>query len=271
MVTADAYNWDVRGIVLGLLIGLAQAAVPDASLYQRRRATLAEAHPDCAGVLFAQSDSDVHHLRSSFFQEPNFFYLTGWREPGAILLITRDRQALFLPERDLAQERWTGPRTSADMEGVEQLTGFRHVASVTQFETQLRAALERAPRLCTLRDTPQWDRLAQMQPLREIRDLRPSLARMRMTKSAEEIRHQGAAPVVGGFGPGFRAGHHRGERVMGDVDEQAIFRGRTAGIGDTQSQCVDAGGEFEFQHGGVSEHDAVLRPFEGEPVAVRIA
>ena len=55
--------------------------------YQQRREELRKELKNGVTVLFGRSLRDSSDLRSGFFQEPNFYYLTGWMEPGAILLL----------------------------------------------------------------------------------------------------------------------------------------------------------------------------------------
>ena len=43
--------------------------------------------------------ADPSDLHDTFYQEPNFEYLTGWHEPGAALLLTPKDEVLFLPPR----------------------------------------------------------------------------------------------------------------------------------------------------------------------------
>src|ERR1700694_1690791 len=54
--------------------------------YRSRRIELRKSLADGVIVLFGRADQD-EDLRTGFFQESNFFYLTGWREPGAILVM----------------------------------------------------------------------------------------------------------------------------------------------------------------------------------------
>src|SRR5829696_5895380 len=78
--------------------------------YKQRRATLREALPDSLIVLFGATERENGELRSGFFQTPDFYYLTGWREPNAIMVITPTSETLLIPKRDAVQERWTGPK-----------------------------------------------------------------------------------------------------------------------------------------------------------------
>ena len=61
--------------------------------------------------------NDVDYI---YHQDPNFYYLTGYREPHAVLLIFKDKQAkedgtyyneiIFVQPRDAFAEMWTGRR-----------------------------------------------------------------------------------------------------------------------------------------------------------------
>lgn len=59
-----------------------------------------------------------------YHQDPNFYYLTGLREPNAVLIVYKDQQnfgndfstkeILFLQKRDPKNEQWTGKRLGVD-------------------------------------------------------------------------------------------------------------------------------------------------------------
>ncbi|HWC00113.1 MAG TPA: aminopeptidase P N-terminal domain-containing protein, partial [Bryobacteraceae bacterium] len=72
--------------VLALCAAALPASQPDA-VYRARREHLRKDLPEGVTVLFGRTEKDNDDLRSGFFQEPNFYYLTGWLEPGAILLL----------------------------------------------------------------------------------------------------------------------------------------------------------------------------------------
>src|SRR5260370_23927016 len=73
--------------------------------YQKRRADLRKSLNGVM-VLFGAVESD--DLHSGFFQDTNFLYLSGWREPGAAMVLTPKEEILFLPPRDTHQELYTG-------------------------------------------------------------------------------------------------------------------------------------------------------------------
>src|SRR6185503_6372932 len=85
-----------------------------------RRSRLLEKLSDGVIVLFAYTELEGSSLRTAFRQESNFYYLTGWNQPGAILLLIHPlkeknspvydevsrlpRQILYLPSRNPKQE-----------------------------------------------------------------------------------------------------------------------------------------------------------------------
>jgi hypothetical protein len=72
-----------------LVLALAGSALMAAGItpqeYQHRRGELRKSL-DGVMVLFGAEEPD--DLHTGFFQESNFLYLSGWREPGAVMLVT---------------------------------------------------------------------------------------------------------------------------------------------------------------------------------------
>jgi Xaa-Pro aminopeptidase len=97
----------------------------DQDEYARRRKKLAEQLPEgCVALIGAASE--VHRngdTQYRFRQESDFYYLTGFNEPDALLVITagQDYQCtLFNRPRNPAAEQWTGRRLGQD-DAVHQL------------------------------------------------------------------------------------------------------------------------------------------------------
>jgi Xaa-Pro aminopeptidase len=66
------------------------------------------------GAFESLRNGDVHHR---FCQDSDLFYLTGFEEPHALLIITSGKQSesiLFNQPRVFAEEQWTGPRLGQD-------------------------------------------------------------------------------------------------------------------------------------------------------------
>jgi Xaa-Pro aminopeptidase len=137
-------------------------------------------------VVLGQPDRETDELRYGFQQDPNFYYLTGWNQPGAILLLEGSREVLFLPKHNPDREKWTGPRAAAEDAEVAGLTGFATVLPVERFEAELAAALERRSKIYTVGEAA-VARLSALAPMREVVDAQRTLARLRMIKSAGEV------------------------------------------------------------------------------------
>lgn len=165
-------------------------------MHRARRADLRKALPDGITVLVGNTEHEAGDALNGFFQEPNFYYLTGWNEPGAILLLAPKREGgdgipeeiLFLPRRNPEQEKWTGRKADPDDAAVRARTGFAAVMPAETMEAQLRKLLESYPRIYTLKHRETASKLAALAPLRDITEAAPAIARLRMKKSPEELQ-----------------------------------------------------------------------------------
>ncbi|MEX2260996.1 MAG: Xaa-Pro peptidase family protein [Bryobacteraceae bacterium] len=163
-----------------------------ADVHKTRRDELRKALPEGITVLFGNTEKEAGDSTTGFIQEPNFYYLTGWREPGAILVLSpaadaQPNEILFIPRRSPEQEKWTGPKADPEDSAVARSTGFETVMPAERMETELRRLLERYPKLYKLQDHPASARLAALAPLREISNAANQIAKLRMKKSPEEI------------------------------------------------------------------------------------
>jgi Xaa-Pro aminopeptidase len=122
--------------------------------YRARRVALSQklASKDInsgVAVLFAATEPEGPNAVYGFRQDNNFFYLTGWAEPGAAVVIAPAIEAngdtparpyteiLFLPVHNRTQERWTGPKLSAEDREAPSITGFDRVAPLNQISDLL--------------------------------------------------------------------------------------------------------------------------------------
>lgn len=165
------------------LAGSAAVAGPDE--YRERRAKLRKSIGDNIAILFGAVEST--DLRVAFFQESNFFYLTGWTEPGAVLVLTPQSEVLLLPSRNPGRERYNGQRSASGDPGIAAATGFESVLPAESFEANLLKWAETGAAVYTFLKTPGASAIERMLPLREVRNLSPLMAKLRMTKSEAEL------------------------------------------------------------------------------------
>ena len=107
--------------------------------YRSRRDRVAELIKGNILVLKAAPDQELVEYQ----QEDNFYYLTGFDEPDAILLLNAAampaEEFLFIPDRKPADERWTGQKLGPGSEA-EKVTGFKKVLSISEFDSTLEKA-----------------------------------------------------------------------------------------------------------------------------------
>lgn len=194
--------------VLNATLALALDRQPGAD-YRARRVALSKQLNGGVVVLFAALDPDNDY--TNFRQENDFFYLTGWDAPRAALLIAPEVSAtdktparpyteiLFLPTRNLVEERWTGVKLGPENSQAATQTGFDRVASLDQMHEELSkllpqpratiyTALAEAP-ATTPSSTPlEWLKRSNAFPnYTSFQDVHAKIAELRKHKDAGEI------------------------------------------------------------------------------------
>src|SRR5258708_3018116 len=105
--------------------------------YHARRVALAEKLKGGVAIYFAAVEPVLDFM--PYRQDEDFYYLTGWNEPGAALLIEGAggsgeiepahpyREVLFLPTRNLRLERFTGEKLDGTSPDAAKITGVAEV------------------------------------------------------------------------------------------------------------------------------------------------
>jgi Xaa-Pro aminopeptidase len=171
---------------------VAAAVVPAASPatkvpqdeFRSRRAALRKS---LDGVFLLRGRIEAHDQVFRLGQDPNFYYLTGWTEPGAALLLTPTQEILFLPRHDEHAERYGGIRASAEDANARAITGFDQVLPIEKLESTLDTALAEHARLYAPWTESYAGQLRARYPFREVADATPLIAKLRLKKSEAEI------------------------------------------------------------------------------------
>jgi Xaa-Pro aminopeptidase len=175
----------VRRLLIGLLLfAWAGAAKFPLDEYRARRANLRKS---LTGVLVLFGNIEARDQIYRVAPEPNFYYLTGWTEPGARLLITPAREILFLPHHNERLEHYEGRRSSAEDKDAQASTGFEEVLPIEKFEAELDKALDSYEALFALLHQPSTEKLTSRHPFREISDAAPLITKLRVKKSSAEL------------------------------------------------------------------------------------
>jgi Xaa-Pro aminopeptidase len=113
--------------------------------YRARRMALGQELQGGVTVLFAGEESQLDV--GPFRQDSDFYYMTGWTEPGAALLIAGDapsaasprfyKEILFLPARNLHEELYTGEKMDAATPGAAATAGVDDVEPMAELPAEL--------------------------------------------------------------------------------------------------------------------------------------
>lgn len=136
----------MRNILCGIILSLSfvsysqtndqPADFLDKEFHRSRREKVRENLPaKSVAVFFANATRNrANDVEYRYHQDPDFYYLTGYREPHAVLMIFKENQVaangkqyneiIFVQPRNVTQEMWTGRRLgdikTKEMLGLEQ-------------------------------------------------------------------------------------------------------------------------------------------------------
>jgi len=112
-----------------------------------RRQKLRERMPaNSVAVFFANPVRNrANDVDYTYHQDPDFYYLTGYREPNAVLIVFKEKQKatagtdydeiIFVQARNEREETWTGRRLGPD--GVTRQLGFKMAFNGADFDGYL--------------------------------------------------------------------------------------------------------------------------------------
>jgi Xaa-Pro aminopeptidase len=192
--------------------------------YRARRVALSDKLDGGVAVLFASTEAEGPNAIYGYRADNNFFYLTGWSEPGAAVVIAPPVAAkgdapgrpyseiLFLPAHNLTQEKWTGPKLGADDPKAAEITGFDRVATLDQMHELLQqivpqkgvviySAIAESPATTPSTTPLEWLKRSNAFPVRvEFAGIDEKIAELRKHKDAGEIgriKHATEASIAG--------------------------------------------------------------------------
>ncbi|MFY9911049.1 MAG: aminopeptidase P family protein [Candidatus Sulfotelmatobacter sp.] len=196
----------VLGLLLFAMSTFAIERQPNSDYHARREALAKKV--DGVVVLFAATENEGPNDLYGFRQDDNFYYLSGLSEPGAALLIAAAAEAkdnaparayteiLFLPPRNLMQEKWTGPKLGAENPEAPKITGFDRVEDMGQLPSEV-ARFMAGARPTIYSDVASDDEpspstrpaafLKRLNRYLVFQDVKPMLSSLRTTKDAGEM------------------------------------------------------------------------------------
>jgi Xaa-Pro aminopeptidase len=187
-----------RGFGFSLLSACVSASFGQVanSPYRKRRGSLAEKTRGGAVLLFTGIQPDDDRLQ--YRPDSNFYYLTGWRKPGAALLIASGHPAsgvlaarsyeeiLFLPEPNPWGEHLTGPMLSARDPAAPAIADVDRVESLSALDEEVQRLTVGSNGLYVMHPSGGLDAVQSAWRGRRM-DLEPALKSMRMVKDQQEM------------------------------------------------------------------------------------
>lgn len=170
------------------------AELPKEEFGERRTRVFTQMQPNSALLLFSEIEKRRNNdCTYPFRQDSYFWYLTGFNEPNAALLLLKTEQTekaiIFLRPRDPLLETWNGRRLGVEL--APQQLNVNEAYSIEEFDTVLPKILKNLTALYYVPEIHTWgDKLVTESAMSfsEILDWRPMLSEMRLIKSPNEIR-----------------------------------------------------------------------------------
>jgi Xaa-Pro aminopeptidase len=245
-------------------------------VYKERREKLMQQIGNEAVAVFYTNPERNRNADLEFPYAPNsdFYYLTGFREPNAILVLAPKgtnvrsledstktvtvRELLFVQQRNLVAEKWNGRRYGPA--GAMKLRGFEYAITNDKFKTMLPSLFwgSGTKSLCvpTLRSDLSGEMAELLEPLKttleqvskyntsiEVRDPTQLVRKMRVIKSPEEVALLAKATEISA------AAHRQAmmsvEPGMGEYELEAVYEYVFRKLGAEQNgyPCIVASGE----------------------------
>jgi len=268
------------------------------SAFQLRRKQLAAQLPADSIAFFPANrehcrNGDVHYR---FRQDSDFYYLTGFNEPDALLVLCDGKSILFNRARNPKLEQWTGPRLG-QAAAVECL-GVDEAFDEAVMDTVL-------PSLCAGKKAfffvkgrhPYWEERLMLGGFEKesITDIKPLISEMRLFKSAVEIdaMRKAATISVAAHLRAMRACRHLKTEyeleaeILYELTRQGCYSlaydsivasGNNACVlhytANNQPLCpkslvlIDAGGEYDYYAADITRTYPVSGRFSGEQKAI---
>jgi len=175
-------------------------------LFSDNRVELLEQLPENSLAIVAAADFMPKSADQNFpfYQNSDFFYLTGLNQEKSVLCLCKShpnpamREVLFLLAASPEMETWTGHRYTKDE--VRQISGIQTILSLDDFHSKLKELMVLSKKVYFLKneavnylqEIPTWpdllsQRIKNDYPLHEYDRLSPLLATMRLIKKTAEI------------------------------------------------------------------------------------
>lgn len=239
--------------------------MPLAEFQARRERVLAQMAENSVWVIFTESEKrrnrDCDYL---FRPDSDFWYLTGFAEPQAALLLLKKqgvgRSVLFLRERDPLKETWNGRRLGT--EKAPDTLAVDEAYDIEQIDEVLAEKLQDLSACYYAEGGQPWGDVVMKQATSlSFQDWRPILAEMRLIKSELEVALIQQACQISAFGHLRAMKQTRPNRYEWEIEGEIQYEYSRFGARFPAYNHIVAGGENAcILH--YNENNAVLKAGE---------
>jgi Xaa-Pro aminopeptidase len=225
------------------------------SIYANRRRRLAEAIGD--GVAFVPTAPERVRNRDSHYPyrfDSHFYYLTGFTEPEAAVVLASGKSILFCRERNEDREIWDGFRYGP--EGARERFGFDEAYPIAKLDEQMIGLLENQRALYyPMGADLEWDSraMAWLNAVRakaragiaapeSLRDVRGAVDDMRLLKDAHELGVMRRAARIAAAAHRRAMQRTRAGRTEYEVEAELLYEFRRNGAQFPAYSPIVAGG-----------------------------
>lgn len=251
----------------------------DPAVFKRRRERFLKKMEDGVALIPSAPEfirnGDVHH---DYRQHSDFFYLTGFEEPGSLLVLgkgnVKDKFVLFVPRRDKVMEIWNGRR--AGPEGAKARYGADAAYTTEEIDAKVPEYLRDQTRAYWrfgessaqdarftnwLNHVRQMKRAGYNAPL-EIQDPSSILSELRLIKNNDDLRYlrESCAIAADGHNHGMRRTRPGMKEFEVQAEIEYVFRKR--GCHRNGYGSIVAGGDnaniLHYHENNATLHDGDL-------------
>jgi Xaa-Pro aminopeptidase len=224
-------------------------------VYATRRRRLAEAIGDAVAVVPTAPERvrnrDSHY---PYRFDSHFYYLTGFPEPEAVVVLTKEKSMLFCRERNPEREIWDGFRYGP--EAARERFGFDEAYPIGKLDEEMARLLENRPALYyPMGADAEWDarairwvntvrarvRAGIAAPER-VHDVRAVLDDMRLVKDAHELRVMRRAARIAAAAHRRAMQRTRPGRCEYEIEAELLYEFRRSGAQFPAYSPIVAGG-----------------------------
>ncbi|ABR74034.1 Xaa-Pro aminopeptidase [Actinobacillus succinogenes] len=225
------------------------AELPKDEFVARRSELFARMADNSAAVVFsAREQTRNNDCTYPFRQDSYFWYLTGFNEPDAVLLLVKKNQqnltALFLRPKDPLMETWNGRRLG--VENAPNTLTLDQAYSVDEFVVRFGEITEHTEKFYyTVGVQPWGDALLEKSAVdfSEVSSWRVMLDEMRLFKSANEIRLMQQAGQITALGHIRAMQETRPNRFEYEIESEILHEFNRFGARFPSYNTIVAGGE----------------------------